>query len=101
MRKNHFNRTYPTYKKNHVDIPHSNMVDIENMVQKDGYHLHFDVKTVKWVLRSTKTHACFMFDKMGDVMNYVGSKEYYFHGYGSMDDYARWGGMDLSRNEGS
>jgi len=77
------------------------MSEIENVVQKDGYHLHFDVKIAKWVLRSTKTHACFRFDKMGDVMNYVGSNQYYNHGYDSHDDYARWGGMDLSNGEGS
>jgi len=68
------------------------LVDIENKAESDKYNLHFDGQIVKYVLRSKITHACYTFDKMKDVIQFMGDDTYRYHGYTSREDYVRWAG---------
>jgi hypothetical protein len=70
----------------------SRLVDIENKAEENNYNLHFDVQIVKYVLRSKITHACYTFDKMKDVIQFMGDNTYRYHGYNNYDDFSRYAG---------
>jgi hypothetical protein len=70
----------------------SKLVDIENKAESDKYNLHFDSMIVKYVMCSKITHACYTFDKMKDVINFMNSNTYRYHGYDNYNDFALYAG---------
>ena len=68
------------------------LVDIENKAESDRYNLHFDIQIVKYVLRSKITHACYTFDKMKDVIQFMSDNTYKYHGYNNREDYISYAG---------
>ena len=68
------------------------LVDIENKAESDRYNLHFDSQIVKYVLRSKITHACYTFDKMKDVIQFMSDNTYKYHGYNNREDYITYAG---------
>jgi hypothetical protein len=68
------------------------IVDIENKAEENNYNLHFDGQIVKYVLRSKITHACYTFDKMKDVIQFMTCATYRYHGYNNREDYITYAG---------
>jgi len=70
----------------------SKLVDIENRAEANNYNLHFDSMIVKYVMRSKITHANYTFDKMKDVIHFMDSNTYRYHGYDNYNDFASYAG---------